>query len=59
MHMADNADAREWAFVLHAQRGIVAKAQARQAGFSAKAVEHRLTSGRWRYVRRGVYATFT
>ena len=59
MYMVDSKAAREWAFVLHAQRGIVAKAQARQAGLSAKAVEHRLRSGKWRYVRRGVYATFT
>jgi hypothetical protein len=50
---------REWAFLLHGQRGIVAKTQARQAGLSAKAVRHQLRSGRWRYVRRGVYATFT
>lgn len=56
--MGDEA-AREWAFVLHTQRGIVAKAQARQAGLSAKTIRHQLRSGKWRYVRRGVYATFT
>ena len=59
MYMDGDSAARDWAFVLHTQRGIVAKAQARQAGLSAKAVEHRLRSGKWRYVRRGVYATFT
>jgi hypothetical protein len=57
--MVDDRAAREWAFVLHAQHGIVAKAQARQAGHSAKVVQHQLRSGKWRYVRRGVYATFT
>jgi putative AbiEi antitoxin of type IV toxin-antitoxin system len=56
--MGDKA-AREWALVLHAQHGIVAKAQARRAGLSAKTVRHQLRSGRWRYIRRGVYATFT
>ena len=59
MYMVDDRAAREWAFLLHAQHGIVAKAQARLAGHSAKAVQHQLRSGKWRYVRRGVYATFT
>jgi len=59
MYMVDDRSAREWALVLHAQCGVVAKAQARQAGLSAKAVRHQLRSGRWRYARRGVYATFT
>jgi hypothetical protein len=51
--------AREWALVLHAQRGIAAKAQARKSGLSEKAIRHRLRAGKWRQVRRGVYATFT
>jgi hypothetical protein len=51
--------ALEWAVVLDAQHGIVAKAQARQAGLTQKAIRYRLRSGKWRYVRRGVYATFT
>lgn len=59
MNGVNDKAAREWAVILHAQRGIIAKAQARQAGLSAKAVRHQLRSGRWRYVRRGVYATFT
>src|SRR6185312_12968599 len=59
MYMDGDSAARDWAFVLHTQRGIVAKAQARQSGLSAKAIQHRLRSGKWRYVRRGVYATFT
>jgi len=57
--MNDDKAAREWALVLHAQRGVVARAQARQAGLSAKALKHQLRSGRWRYAGRGVYATFT
>ena len=55
----DHKTAREWALVLHTQHGVVAKAQARRAGLSAKAVRHQLRSGRWQYARRGVYATFT
>ena len=51
--------AREWVLVLHAQRGIAAKAQARKSGLSEKAIRHRLRVGKWRQVRRGVYATFT
>jgi len=51
--------AREWALVLHARRGIAAKAQARKSGLSEKAIRHRLRAGKWRQVRRGVYATFT
>jgi hypothetical protein len=57
--MNDDKAAREWALVLHTQRGVVARAQARQAGLSAKALKHQLRSGRWRYAGRGVYATFT
>jgi len=55
----DDKNAREWMFVLDAQQGIVANAEARRAGFSAKAVRHQVRSGRWKRVRRGVYATFT
>ena len=55
----DDRAAREWALVLHTQRGIVTNAQARQAGLSAKAVRYQLRSGKWRYVQRGIYATFT
>jgi len=55
----DDKNAREWIFVLDAQRGVVAKAEARQVGLSVKAIRHRIRSGRWRRVRRGVYATFT
>jgi hypothetical protein len=61
MYMAGVGDknAREWIFLLDAQRGVVANAEARQAGLSVKAVRYRLSSGRWKRVRRGVYATFT
>jgi len=61
MYMAglDDKNAREWIFLLDAQRGVVANAEARQAGLSVKAIRHQLSSGRWKRVRRGVYATFT
>src|ERR1700749_2390892 len=61
MYMTGMGDknAREWIFLLDAQRGVVANAEARQAALSAKAIRHRLSSGRWKRVRRGVYATFT
>lgn len=51
--------AREWAMVLDTQRGIASRAEAQRAGFTRKAIRHRLGSGQWRRVRRGVYATFT
>lgn len=50
---------RDWLFTLNAQSGIADRSQARQAGFSRRAVTHRLQSGEWRRVHRGVYATFT
>ncbi len=50
---------RDWVMTLDAQGGIADQAQARQAGFSRQAVAHRATSGQWRRMHRGVYATFT
>ncbi len=41
------------------QRGVVENSQARQAGISRGSLEHRLRSGKWRRLHRGVYATFT
>ena len=41
----DDKNAREWIFILDAQRGVVAKAEARQVGLSVKAIRHRLRSG--------------
>jgi hypothetical protein len=50
---------RDWLFTLDAQAGIADSSQARRAGYSRRAVTHRLQSGEWRRVHRGVYATFT
>ena len=38
------------------QHGLVTAAQARRCGLDASAVHRRVRSGRWRTVRRGVYA---
>jgi hypothetical protein len=50
---------RDWLFLLDAQRGVVARGQAREGEISARGVERRLRSGKWRRMHRGVYATFT
>ena len=50
---------RDWILTLDAQTGIADRPQTRQAGFSGRAVAHRLKSGTWRRMHRGVYATFT
>jgi len=55
----DTYTKRNWLLTLDAQSGIADHSQARQAGFSRRAVTHRLESGEWRRVHRGVYATFT
>jgi len=39
------------------QRGLVTRVQCLSAGLSRKAVEHRLSCGRWVLVHRGVYLT--
>src|SRR3954464_10107331 len=44
-----------WALV-RAQHGVIARRQLLAAGFSEKAIEHRLRTGRLRRVHRGVYA---
>jgi hypothetical protein len=51
--------ARDWTLMVDSQRGIVDRPQTRQVGISGKAVRHRLESGQWRRLHRGVYATFT
>jgi hypothetical protein len=51
--------ARDWTLMVDSQRGIVGRPQTRQVGISGKAVRHRLESGQWRRVHRGVYAAFT
>jgi hypothetical protein len=51
--------ARDWTLLISSQRGIVDSLQTRQVGIPEKAVRHRLRTGQWRRVQRGVYATFT
>jgi hypothetical protein len=48
-----------WRSRLQAQSGVVSLEQARDAGFTDKAIEWRLHSGSWRRLHLGVYATFT
>ena len=50
---------RNWFLTLDAQSGIADRSQVRQAGFSRRAIAHRLKSGEWRRMHQGVYATFT
>jgi len=56
--MVDKAD-REWTLLINSQRGVVGNSQTREIGISKGTVRHRLESGQWRRVHRGVYATFT
>ena len=49
----------DWIMTLDAQSGVVDQTQARQAGFSKRAVAYRVKSGKWRRMHRGVYVTFT
>lgn len=41
--------------LLAAQDGVISRAQATERGLSVRAVEHRLGSGRWTSIGRGVY----
>ena len=41
------------------QCGIVSRSQALAAGLTSDQIKHRVRSGRWQQVFRGVYATFT
>jgi len=56
--MADHglAGARE---LLRCQRGVLTRAQARDAGLTDKAIAVRLHSGRWQRLHTAVYATFS
>jgi very-short-patch-repair endonuclease len=45
--------------LLDVQRGIARHGQAVDAGMSAQAIQWRLSSGKWRRLHHGVYATFT
>lgn len=56
--MDANADSN-WISLLSAQSGVVSHLQARRAGFTPSAIEHRLNTGKWQRMELGVYATFT
>lgn len=56
--MSENSN-QEWSYLVDDQRGVVENSQARGAGISRGSLEHRLKSGKWRRLHRGVYATFT
>ncbi len=49
----------DWVMTVDSQSGIVDRSQVQQAGFSKRAVAHRLKTGQWRRIHRGVYATYT
>jgi hypothetical protein len=48
-----------WRELLERQAGVVSRAQATGRGLSDRAIGHRLATGRWRAVHRGVYAAFS
>ena len=48
-----------WRSQLHFQAGVVSREQARDAGFTDKAIDWRLRSGSWQRLHQGAYATFT
>ena len=54
-----NTQRRDWFLTLDAQGGVADRSQAQQAGYSRRAIAHRLKAAKWRRVQRGVYATFT
>lgn len=48
-----------WEILLDAQAGVITYKQAVEHGYSVRQIEHRLESGKWRRMHRGIYATFT
>lgn len=50
---------RDWTGTLERQVGVAGRRQALRAGLSRNVVRRRLASGRWRRLRRAVYATFS
>ncbi len=49
----------QWRSLLQSQSGVISREQARDAGFTPKAIECQLASGSWQRLYRGAYATFT
>lgn len=55
-----DADARrKWFSLTDEQHGVVAKSQVDDIGIGRGSVGHRLKSGKWQRLHRGVYAAFT
>lgn len=50
---------RDWSGTLESQAGVAGRQQALRGGLSRDVLRRRLASGRWRRLRRGVYATFS
>jgi hypothetical protein len=48
-----------WRWLLQSQSSVISREQARDAGFTQKAIEWQLRSGTWQRLHRGAYATFT
>lgn len=48
-----------WRSHLQSQSRVTSRRQALDAGWSERAIDRRLRSGRWRRLQRGAYATFT
>lgn len=54
-----DADAqRKWSWLTGEQHGVVAKGQVDDAGIGRGSLGHRLKSGKWQRLHRGVYAAF-
>src|SRR3984893_8865053 len=49
----------QWRRLLQGQSGVISRGQARDAGFTQKAIEWQLRSGSWRRPHRGASAPFT
>jgi hypothetical protein len=50
---------RDWFWLIDEQHGVVDRSQVHENGITKAALEHRLKSGQWKRLHRGVYATFT
>jgi hypothetical protein len=55
----DDQRSLTWRGQLQSQAGVVSRQQARDAGFTDKAIDWRLRSGSWQRLYQGAYATFT
>src|SRR6516225_7620979 len=50
---------RDWIMTVDTQNGVVDHSQVQRAGFSRSAVAHKLKTGQWRRLHRGVYTIYT